>query len=198
MRILVYDLEILKAIPQGEPLPGIKYCAGWDDHVNMGISVIGAMVWEERPFRASGMQFFSDDHIEFQSLANTCDLIVGFNSESFDDRVCAANGIRIKTDYDILREVYKAKGWDPYPEVFDDKYKGYGLDVICQSTLHAEKTGNGASAPIWWQLGQKEKVVNYCLNDVKLTAQLFERITNNKPLIDPNTGQALYLGNPLL
>ena len=42
--ILVYDLEIVQAIPQRNKAkePDIVYCAGWEDHANMGVSVIGA------------------------------------------------------------------------------------------------------------------------------------------------------------
>ena len=37
MGYLIYDLEIVKAIPdRNKPNePGIEYCAGWDDHANM-------------------------------------------------------------------------------------------------------------------------------------------------------------------
>ena len=49
MRALIYDIEIIKAIPSknGERITGIEYCEGWKDHANMGISVIGAMTWPE-------------------------------------------------------------------------------------------------------------------------------------------------------
>jgi hypothetical protein len=44
MRVLIYDIEIEKGIPdkKNPREPDIAYCAGWDDHANMGISVIGA------------------------------------------------------------------------------------------------------------------------------------------------------------
>lgn len=206
MKIFLYDIEIVKAIPQGEPLPGIAYCAGWHDHANMGISVIGAWTIESLPSMwaatfadCPALKFYSAPGFgEFRRDIKQADLIVGFNSVSFDDKVCAANGITVRTDYDILRECYKAKGLNPCPEMYTDDYNGYGLDALCKSTLHAAKTGNGELAPVWWQRNEKERVINYCLNDVRLTAQLFERIINDQPLIDPITGISLYLRNPLI
>jgi hypothetical protein len=41
MKYILYDLEIKNAIPDKSPIPGIEYCGGWNDHGNMGISVIG-------------------------------------------------------------------------------------------------------------------------------------------------------------
>ena len=42
--MLICDIEIVNAIPdRNKPNePGIEYCAGWNDHANMGVSVIGA------------------------------------------------------------------------------------------------------------------------------------------------------------
>lgn len=40
MNALIYDIEIVKGIPDKKKtmLEGIEYCAGWEDHANMGIS----------------------------------------------------------------------------------------------------------------------------------------------------------------
>jgi hypothetical protein len=199
MRTLIYDIEILRAIPSGARLEGIEYCAGWHDHANMGISVIGTCIIQNVPPYEYYFSHRADRHdlSRFQRDIDFCDFVVGFNSESFDDKVCAANGIRVRTNYDILRETYKAKDWDPYPETFDDKYKGYGLDALAFATLGERKTGSGASAPIWWQLGEKEKVIEYCENDVRITKDLFQKIIAGEPLIDPHTGEPIYLRNPL-
>jgi hypothetical protein len=36
------------------------------------------------------------------------------------------------------------------------------------------KSGNGALAPILWQRGQVGEVIDYCLNDVHITHELFK------------------------
>jgi hypothetical protein len=191
--MLGYDLEILKAIPGGEPLPGIEYCGGWADHAQMGISVIGAYDFRLRRYHI----FLKDNFQEFQALADQR-LVIGFNSESFDDRVCACNGLLIRTKYDILREFYTAKGLNPYPEIFSDEYKGYGLDAIAKANLGLGKTGNGAQAPIDWQRGLRGKVIEYCLFDVHLTRLLLEKVLRGEPLVDPVTGTDVFLRHPRL
>ena len=38
------------------------------------------------------------------------------------------------------------------------------------------KTGNGAHAPIWYQEGKLGKVIDYCLNDVRVETKLFMKV----------------------
>lgn len=198
LQYLVYDLEIFKAIPpriSSERIEGIMYCNGWDDKVNMGISVICAAAndtqqsvfcWREDQDNLKRFQWEVEQH----------DLLVGFNSESFDDKVLAAHGIHVHTGYDILREFYKAKGIDPYPEKFDSRYAGCGLNAIAHANGLGAKTGDGALAPVWWQQGEKERVVEYCIQDVKLTQAIFEKILNGESLNDPSTGRQVMLRKP--
>jgi len=189
--MLIYDIEIIKAIPTGARKKNIEYCKGWDDQANMGISVICAYDYiEDRP-----RIFLEDTFQEFEQLARNC-LVVGFNSESFDDKVCAANAICVKTGYDILRECYKAKGLLPYPKKFDDRYKGYGLNALAQATLGMQKTGYGAKAPIDWQKGRRGSVIDYCMNDVMLIKKLFDQILAGLALIDPINKKNLFLERP--
>ena len=42
-----------------------------------------------------------------------------------------------------------------------------------------EKTGTGANAAILWQRGKYQEVIDYCLNDVKLTLDLLKNIQAN-------------------
>ena len=54
MKLVVYDIEIQKGIlgKKEKPVPGIEYCNGWNDHANMGISVICAYDYEEDRYRS--------------------------------------------------------------------------------------------------------------------------------------------------
>lgn len=191
---IVYDIEIWKAIPTDEPpVPGIQYCEGWNDKANMGISVICVYDYIVSTYYT----FTPHTGFEgFQNLINMADLVIGFNSESFDDQVCGFNNIQVKTGYDILRETYIAKGLNPYPEVFGPEYRGYGLNALASANGFGNKTGHGALAPVLWQQGRKQEVIDYCINDVRLTKELMDRIIAGKPLIDPVNGQNLYLRKP--
>jgi len=192
MSYLVYDAEILRCIPQKglnpQTHPDLDFCAGWEDFEHMGISVIGAFDSATRLYRV----FLADNFDEFQSLVDECDTIVGFNSISFDDRLCAANGLRVTTTYDLLREVRIASGQPPdyVPGV---TRSGYNLNALAHATLGLSKSGTGEMAPVLWQRGQRGQVIDYCLRDVALTWWLYE---SRYGIRDPHTGEVLSLAAP--
>ena len=63
---------------------------------------------------------------------------------------------------------------------------GYGLDACCNANGIGSKTGNGALAPIDWQQGRIGSVIDYCLQDIKLTEQLFRIILGYGWILNPN------------
>lgn len=130
MKYLIYDIEIVKAIPmKAEPrIPDIEYAEGWHDYANVGISVIGSYDYENDCYKA----FLKPEFKAFEMLASKRK-VVSFNGIMFDDMVCKAEGLNISTDYDILREVYKAVGLDPFPVKYTSVYRSYGLDDICKA-----------------------------------------------------------------
>ena len=175
-KILIYDCETLR-IPYtgGEKKPGIEYADGWRDFKNLGIACIG--FWSSW----KGFDIVSESSLErFQDFANETNEIIGFNSERFDDLLCQANGIEIKTTYDLLLESWRAAGLDPaytFPKDGDPKirakYAGFRLDDLAIANLTRRKTSTGAKAPELWQQGKFRKVLSYCLGDVTLTRDLF-------------------------
>jgi hypothetical protein len=193
--MLVYDCEIIKAIQgKGESkLEGIEYCSGWRDFSGMGISCIGAYDYVEGRYR----MFLEDNFSEFQALLNSRKVLVGFNSISFDNLLISANGFTIPAEteqYDILVEVWKAAGLAPefkYPS-----HIGYGLADCCKCNFGTGKTGSGGSAPVEWQRGEFGKVIDYCLNDVKLTVQLLQQIMLHGELKNPKNGDVLKMRLP--
>jgi hypothetical protein len=151
MTTYVYDLEIKKAIPpkDGTRIEGIEYCAGWHDHANMGISVLGAATVETGRFSVH-----LDDNLEtFVQQANAHgSLLIGFNNIQFDDRVIAATYPEWKgrlariPRYDILREIWIA---ERLPAIWKGpEQAGYGLGDMALANLGTGKTGNGALAPV--------------------------------------------------
>lgn len=188
---LVYDLEIIKAVPEKggvKPLEaeGIQYCDGWHDHQNMGISVIGAYDSKDDRYRV----FCADNFKEFFELADARDVLVSFNGIGFDNKVLLAAGVFRQIDieadfvfYDILAELWNANGLRrefTYPT-----HIGFGLDAVAMANFGQKKSGNGALAPVEWQQGKIGSVIDYCLNDVKLTKRLFDRILETGGLRDP-------------
>ena len=195
--VLVYDLEIVNAIPgkNGAKLEGIKYCEGWADHAGMGISVIGAYDYKDDRYRV----FCEDGFEDFRAICADRECLVGFNSIPFDNAVIGATlGLSLPENkcYDILREMWAASGLPP--KFSFPSHIGYGLDLTCQANFGTEKTGDGALAPVDWQQGKIGKVIDYCLNDVKLTKQIFDAVLREQSIKSPKDGKPLRLRIPEL
>lgn len=191
--MIIYDLEIIKAVPQKD-VPkeaGIEYCDGWHDHCNMGVSVIGAYDLYSDRYRV----FTQDNWNEFRDLySDTTQSFAGFNSIPFDNSVLRAYGIidiAEERSFDLLREIWIAAGLGAtykYPT-----HNGYSLDAVAKANGLAGKTGHGAIAPIDWQRGNIGRVIDYCLQDVAITAKLIKMILIEGGLIDPKTGKNLEI-----
>lgn len=190
MKTLIYDCEIIKCIPdkKGNIELGWEYCKGWHDHVNMGLSLIGAWLSWDNSIRIYPQSAFN----AFQEAVNRAELIVGFNSISFDDKLCRANGIEIATDYDLLSEVWAAAGM-PRQYTYSKTRSGYKLENLAQTNLGRGKSGSGELAPQLWQRGKQWEVVRYLTDDILLTKALFQKRSH---LIDPIDGSPLCLREP--
>lgn len=183
MKILIYDCEIIKAIPDTNKvnLGHIEYCKGWDDFENMCISVIGTTqgTFGDSKHCKYELERFQDD-------LYTTDALVGFNNQHFDDNLIKANGFSIPDDiinYDILAEIWEGAGLGRvfvYPS-----HAGFSLDAICIANGLGEKTGTGANAAILWQQGKEKEVIDYCMHDIKLTKDLFDLIQETGEIKDP-------------
>lgn len=194
---IVYDAEIKKAIrsKSEDLIPGIEYCGGWKDYGGMGISCMGVYdSWMDQ------YRVFCDDNIqEFKDIMLIDSFVkVGFNNIGFDDNLIIANNIQInqETHYDILRQVWIASGLAPtfeYPS-----HTGFGLDAIVKSNFKGEgKIGHGEIAPVDYQNGNFGSLIDYCINDVRLTVKLLRQILNTGFLICPKTGKALKMNTDI-
>jgi DEAD/DEAH box helicase domain-containing protein len=103
-------------------------------------------------------------------LMERADLLIGFNSDSFDipllNRYYPGDLSKIPS-LDLLTEVYKALG------------RRVRLDSLAQATLGRGKSGDGLKAVTWWHEGLIEKVREYCIDDVRLTKELFDYALKN-------------------
>lgn len=197
-RIVVYDAEIEKAIPSKKNEQprhhhgGVAYCRGWTDFENMGIACLCAYDYLERRYRV----FLQDNLHDFRRLMESAELAVGFNNRGFDNHLLKANGIEFAApSYDLLLEIWRADGLDG---VYDSKtHKGFSLNAMVLANFAEEKNGSGDLAPVLWQRGARGKVIDYCLNDVRLTKLLFDRVLARKPLRHPQrAGDLLRLRYP--
>lgn len=102
------------------------------------------------------------------------DILIGFNSDHFDtpvlDKYYPGDLTKIKS-IDILKEIKLTYG------------RRMKLDQLAAGTLGKKKSGHGLEAVKWWRNGEIDKVRNYCIDDVKITKELYEYALENKKLI---------------
>ncbi len=110
---------------------------------------------------------------ELWPIFEKADMIIGFNSDHFD--------IPILNKY-YSGDLTKIKSLDLLKEVKNSLGRRIKLDTIAEATLGKNKSGHGLEAVVWWRNGEKQKVIDYCIDDVKITKDVYEYALKNKVL----------------
>lgn len=107
--------------------------------------------------------------------------IIGYNSIGFDMPVLNnyyAGDLLHLPQLDILAHINKALGY---------RIK---LDAVAQATVGLEKTAHGLQAVAWWKEGKIDEIREYCLQDVKVTKEVYEfGLKNEYLLFDDRKGE---------
>ena len=110
---------------------------------------------------------------ELWPIFEKADLLIGFNSDHFD--------IPILNKY-YSGDLTKIKSLDLLKEVRTSLGRRIKLDTIAEATLGKNKSGHGLEAVVWWRNGEKQKVIDYCIQDVRITKEVYEYALKNKLL----------------
>ena len=98
-------------------------------------------------------------------IIERADVLIGFNSDSFDipllNRYYPGDLSHIRS-LDLLLEVQKVLG------------RRIRLQSLAEATLGRGKSGDGLKAGQWWKEGKKDAVREYCIEDVRLTRELYD------------------------
>lgn len=126
------------------------------------VSVVGCYSYKHDKFLA-----FEEKEIpEFEKMLKEASLLIGFNTKFFD--------------YPVLQPYLKEIDLKKIPacDIMEDVAQILGhrlsLDSIAQATLGAQKSGNGLDAIRYFREGNMESLKKYCLDDVRLTRDIFE------------------------
>ncbi len=126
-------------------------------------------------YDSSSDSYHSFEQHEFKNLwpiLESADLLIGFNSEHFD--------LPLLNKY-YSGDLYKIPHLDILKEIKNSYGRRMKLDQIAEGTLGINKSGHGLEAVVWWRNGEKEKVKKYCIDDVKITKDVFDyAVKNNK------------------
>ena len=108
--------------------------------------------------------FFRQDVNKLFSVLESASYTIGYNINSFDMQVLQAyypgDVIHFKT-FDILEDIRNILG------------KRLSLNDVVYATLGKKKSGHGLQAIELYKEGKLEELKNYCMDDVKLTCELF-------------------------
>jgi hypothetical protein len=150
--VLVFDLETKKAFQE---------VGGQANAAALGVSVVGVYSYLRSAFHT----FREEQLPELQRWLEQTDLLIGFNSKSFDCTVLQPYmniDLRRIPHLDILEEIHRTLG---------HRLK---LDSVAQATLLEGKSGDGLEAILMYHRGDWEQLEKYCLQDVKVTRDLYE------------------------
>lgn len=109
--------------------------------------------------------FLMEELPKLWPILENADMLIGFNSDTFDvpllNRYYPGDLTKIRS-LDILSEVHAALG------------RRVRLQSLAEATLGKGKKGDGLKAMEWWEQGLYDKVREYCIEDVRLTRELYD------------------------
>lgn len=114
--------------------------------------------------------YFQEELKNLWPILEKADLLIGYNSDHFDipllNKYYSGDLSKMKS-LDLLKEIKKSLG------------RRIKLDTVAEATLGKNKSSHGLEAVTWWKQGKKEEVKNYCLDDVKITKEIYEYALKN-------------------
>ncbi len=135
------------------------------DPALLSISLIGCYFYETDTYET----FLEADLPKLWPRLEHADRVIGYNLFGFDypcmQRYYSGDLLKIPT-VDIMKEIEKRIGF---------RVK---LDDVAQATLGIGKSGDGLKAVEFWHTGEIEKLRDYCLQDVKITRDVYEYALN--------------------
>lgn len=151
MRYIVFDIETANAFP-GFMRSGIE---------QLELALVG--VYDSATDAYSS--YVKEELPRLWPLIEHSDLLIGYNSDSFDipllNRYYPGDLAQVPS-LDLMLEVYNVLG------------RRIRLQSLAEATLGKGKKGDGLKAVEWWQNGEVEKVREYCIEDVRITKELYD------------------------
>jgi len=149
---LVLDLETKKSFDE---------VGGQHNSHLLEVSVCGVYSYERDEYRA----FKEEEFKEMGEWLKNASLIIGFNSKKFD--------------FTVLQPYYKFNlSKLPHLDILEEVYHTLGhrlkLESIATATLGYGKSGSGLDALWYYKNNEWDKLIKYCLDDVKVTKEVYE------------------------
>jgi len=149
---LVLDLETKKSFEE---------VGGFHNTKDLEVSVCGVYSYDKNQYRS----FKEEEFKELGEWLKSASLIIGFNSKSFD--------------FTALQPYFKFKlSKLPHLDILEEVHQALGhrlkLESLAQATLGEGKSGTGLDALWYYKNNDWEKLERYCLDDVRVTKDIYE------------------------
>lgn len=155
---LVFDLETKDLAPNGN--------FSMEALANLGVSV--GCAYDSKVDKI--LTFFEKD---MDKLVKLCSerLIIGYNIRRFDIPVLTGYGLKPEglDVFDLMDEVERGMG-----------RKWIKLQYVAKGTLGEGKSADGKLAVQWYKEGKIQQVADYCVQDVKVTTDVFKHGLHKK------------------
>jgi DEAD/DEAH box helicase domain-containing protein len=156
MRKIVFDIETRDTFQE----------VGSSEVTDLSISIVCIHDSETNEYSS----FLVEELDKLWPILEKTDMLIGYNSDHFDipllNKYYQGDITHIKS-LDILKEIKDATG------------KRVRLDQIAEATIGANKSSHGLQAVAWWKQGEIDKIRKYCLDDVRLTKEVYEFALKN-------------------
>jgi DEAD/DEAH box helicase domain-containing protein len=159
MRKIVLDIETRNTFQD----------VGKADPVLLDISVVCIYDSETDSYTS----YLQEELPKLWPILEAADVIITFNGEHFD--------MPILNKY-YHGDLLKIKHIDLMAALRESLGRRIGLNAVAQATLGIGKSGNGLDAITWWRAGEIDKIIKYCIDDVKVTKDVYEYALKNKSL----------------
>ncbi len=141
------------------------------------VSLVGCYFYETDTYES----FLEADLPQLFARLEKSGRIIGYNSIGFDMPVLnnyyAGNLLHLP-QLDILQKIERELGY---------RIK---LDDVAKATLGTQKSAHGLQAVAWWKEGKINEIREYCLQDVKVTKEVYEfGLKNSFILFDTKRGE---------
>lgn len=151
MRIITFDIET----------KNIFQDVGSNNPADLDISVVCIHDSLTNEFSS----YLENDFKRLWPILEKADAFITWNGDHFDipllNKYYPGDLTKIKS-IDLMRDVQKVLG------------RRLKLDSVGGATLNRSKSGHGLDAIEWWKNGEIEKIIKYCIEDVRLTRDLYD------------------------
>lgn len=166
MRFIVFDLETKNIFSD----------VGKADPSLLEISIAGVYNSETGEYAT----YTEEELPSLWPIIEHTDALIGFNSDHFDvpllNKYYPGDLTHIKS-IDLLKDIRASLG------------RRIKLDTVAEGTLGTKKSGHGLQAIQWWKQGEIDKIREYCIQDVRITKDIFDYAREHGKLKYKDGGQ---------